>query len=229
MMMMMTMTMMMMMMMMMMTTNPDSNPNLQIALGRLVLRGCLFHYTSAIWKFIQEIGLVPLYRNDTSGLRVFCKKFMALPFLPPHIVIPMYSYLVRHKWPSRIALNRVAFNAFLTYIENTWLRNPTFPLELSNVFYRDDHRTNNSLESKHAGFGRIFGLHKPLWQFLTTLIQLHTTELTTQRVHTFGNPPTQREAVYRNREEHLANLKSLYIRGQLSHYMYLCRVSHFLR
>ena len=44
-------------------------------------KGCFYHLTQASWRQIQQLGLVPLYKND-DDLRVFCGMMDGLAFLP---------------------------------------------------------------------------------------------------------------------------------------------------
>ena len=44
------------------------------------IRGCVFHWTQAIWRKIQALGLAPTYR-DCKGSHTYMRKIMALPFL----------------------------------------------------------------------------------------------------------------------------------------------------
>lgn len=44
-------------------------------------RGCVFHFTQAVWRNIQEVGLQVAYTKDEAVNRI-CRKTIALPFLP---------------------------------------------------------------------------------------------------------------------------------------------------
>ena len=44
-------------------------------------QGCFYHLTQASWRQIQQLGLVPLYKND-DDFRVFCDMMDGLAFLP---------------------------------------------------------------------------------------------------------------------------------------------------
>ena len=35
-------------------------------------QGCFYHLTQASWRQIQQLGLVPLYKNDDDDFRMFC-------------------------------------------------------------------------------------------------------------------------------------------------------------
>jgi len=46
-----------------------------------------FHWTQAVWRKVQELGLQASYRDNDATQR-FCRKVMALPFLPSdHVTI----------------------------------------------------------------------------------------------------------------------------------------------
>jgi len=57
------------------------------------LFGCNFHWTQAVWRLVQELGLQVAYRDDDATQR-FCRKVMALPFLPPHHMSPSLGALL---------------------------------------------------------------------------------------------------------------------------------------
>ena len=42
---------------------------------------CFYHLTQASWRQIQQLGVVPLYKND-DDFRVFCGMMDGLVFLP---------------------------------------------------------------------------------------------------------------------------------------------------
>ena len=55
------------------------------------VKGCLFHFTQAVYGKIGNIGLKHAYAND-PGTRKLCRQLMALPILPKdHIVRAFYK------------------------------------------------------------------------------------------------------------------------------------------
>ncbi|CAN7945386.1 unnamed protein product, partial [Ixodes hexagonus] len=46
-------------------------------------RGCHFHFSQAIWRKVQELGLSKAYRLDTS-VAGFVRKMISLAFVPPN-------------------------------------------------------------------------------------------------------------------------------------------------
>ncbi|KAK3744787.1 hypothetical protein QZH41_014782, partial [Actinostola sp. cb2023] len=51
-------------------TLPDAN-----------IMGCVFHWTQAVWRKVQELGLATVYSED-DGTHRYIRQLMALPFLP---------------------------------------------------------------------------------------------------------------------------------------------------
>ena len=57
------------------------------------LRGCLFHWNQATWRHLQRLGLVSSYMKKDSAYK-FCRRVMALLFLPAESIYPMFCSLV---------------------------------------------------------------------------------------------------------------------------------------
>lgn len=58
----------------------------------LWLHGCLFHWTQAVWRKVQEIGLGTAYKND-DAVHKYIKKIMA-PEDNHHLHSPTYNYIL---------------------------------------------------------------------------------------------------------------------------------------
>ena len=77
------------------------------------LQGCSFHWTQAVWRKIQLLGLQQQYMSDIST-HDFCRKLMALPFLPAEHIEHAFRNLVEHV-SSGTELE------LATYIDTTWI------------------------------------------------------------------------------------------------------------
>lgn len=194
------------------------------------MEGCLFHFCQALWRHLQEWGLVVMYK-DTGATRLkwFVKRIMALAFLPPDRIEGMFHYLVQSKWPQGVPQQHPPLIGWLRYVQDTWIYNDYFPRHLWSVFYRVDNRTNNFIESKHNVFRDVFLVHGPLWTFCARMIVHHRTELETQHVHSYGRSPSTRDSAPVTREGQLAAIKGLYTSSQLNDYEYLKRVAYYLK
>ncbi|MPC69820.1 hypothetical protein E2C01_064051 [Portunus trituberculatus] len=56
------------------------------------IKGCGFHWTQAIWRKIQEVGLQHAYTPDEATYK-YLRKLMALPFLPEGEIPLMFDCL----------------------------------------------------------------------------------------------------------------------------------------
>ncbi|CAF3416117.1 unnamed protein product [Rotaria socialis] len=127
-----------------------------------VHNGCFFHYTQAIFRRIQALGLTTLYFQN-SEIRSCCRKLMALALLPiDKIESSFHSLRVK----SSTMLNQELHQLFL-YFNHQWLVN--VPLKIWNV-YGCHHRTNNNCEGFHNRLNqRIQKSHPNIWMFIKLL------------------------------------------------------------
>ncbi|XP_067036373.1 uncharacterized protein [Acropora muricata] len=77
------------------------------------LQGCLFHWTQALWRKVQELGLEPAYRTDSPTYK-YIRKLMALPFLPEAEITPMFQRL------SDSATTTI-LRELVKYVSDTWV------------------------------------------------------------------------------------------------------------
>ena len=59
----------------------------------IVVKGCYFHFTQSIWRKIQEIGLVTVYKEDKT-IRNWLQKFKSLAFVPIDLVQTAFNFLI---------------------------------------------------------------------------------------------------------------------------------------
>ena len=84
---------------------------LRKVLPSVSLRGCLFHWNQAIWRYIQQLGLVNSYMKKDLANK-FCRRVMALPFLPAESIYPMFCSL-------KASVPAGPYVALMTYIDQT--------------------------------------------------------------------------------------------------------------
>ena len=96
---------------------------------------------TSIEKKTGELGLLKLYQRSSST-NTFCRKLMALPFLPSeHIPGAFYEL-------KRLCANHTGLTQFCGYIERQWIVNDFYRPDRWSVFMKDV-RTNNDLEGWH--------------------------------------------------------------------------------
>ena len=79
-------------------------------------KGCHFHYSQALWRKVQELGLVTSYR-DNEEIASLVKSCIALAFVPELEVISELNRIVNLLSP----MNLVLLDNFLDYFHATWL------------------------------------------------------------------------------------------------------------
>ena len=105
--------------------------------------GCSSHWTQAVWRKAQEIGLKPAYVND-EGTHVFIKKILALPFLPAQQIEPIFCSLTKdHDGQWKETTPRLL--ELIKYVNGTWIVHSTWNPDAWLV-YGQSIRTNNDVE-----------------------------------------------------------------------------------
>ncbi|CAD5126447.1 DgyrCDS14576 [Dimorphilus gyrociliatus] len=102
------------------------------------IKGCVFHWTQAIYRKIQELGLCKMYKEKKAEYRIM-KKLMALPFLPSDLIEPTFKTIKE--------ISPIEMKSLLEYIETQWI-NGFYKPEVWSV-YGEAIRTNNDLEGWH--------------------------------------------------------------------------------
>ena len=142
-------------------------------------QGCFYHLTQASWRQIQQLGLVPLYKND-DDFRVFCGMMDGLAFLPvpdltngihllrtlcpddPPEAAELLDYFDSTYISGRLRQQNPAQNRAVRLV----LRRspPMFPPAIWNVH---DARTNNMCEGWNNKFFNLVGhAHPSIWRVI---------------------------------------------------------------
>ena len=114
----------------------------------LEITGCLFHWTQALWRKVQELGLQWAYNND-KDVHSYVKRLMALPFLPSD-QIPASFYHLKSKAGSPVLAQ------FADYMETTWITSAMWGPTAWSIFMSPI-RTNNDIEGWHNALNRRAG------------------------------------------------------------------------
>ena len=105
------------------------------------LKGCAFHWSQAVWRHVQSVGLAETYMRR-EGLHSFVRQVLALQFLPSAHIRQAVQML-------EMKATTHATQTLIGYLRRQWLDNPVFPAEAWSV-YRQKVRTNNDVEGKHS-------------------------------------------------------------------------------
>jgi len=78
-------------------------PDFELALVQSIsfpntsFRGCNYHFSQAIWRKVQSIGLQQEYQAQGSEVKKFFRRVIALPFVPVRYVHMAWSGLKEKK------------------------------------------------------------------------------------------------------------------------------------
>lgn len=126
--------------------------------------GCHFHFGQAIWRKVQEQHLSSLYITD-GVVTNFVESCIALSYIPPTEVELNFETFILTLEAHYMTL----FADFITYFRSTWLFG-NFPIKMWNVYGHDHlHRTNNVVESWHAGLKRKLPNHPNVFVFISAI------------------------------------------------------------
>ena len=123
------------------------------------LQGCAFHWTQAMWRKVQDLGLaVPNMKHRPT--QDFICQVMALTFLPADHIPRMVDAL-ESRAPAGPCLE------LMPYVRSTWLEGKWSPQDWS--VYGQAVRTNNDVEGYHRRInGNAPSSHIPFY----VLVQL---------------------------------------------------------
>lgn len=122
------------------------------------LHGCSFHFTQAIFRKVQSLGMQVQYQENVP-VRKFIRKLMALCFLPHHHVASMFAALQQQVSSERL-------EELCSYIKVTWL-DTWKPQQWS--IYGMPIRTNNDVEGWHHKINRRSRHSTPFYLLLQVL------------------------------------------------------------
>jgi hypothetical protein len=119
-------------------------------------QGCYFHFTQAIWRHMQSLGLTALYIGN-DAVKAHIRRLMALGFAPLLLVRTAFTQL-------EVQSPNAALQPLFAYFRQQWLT--TVPPKYWNV-QNIDIRTNNDCEGWHHRFNMLVNKHHPnIWLYL---------------------------------------------------------------
>ncbi|CAK9292258.1 unnamed protein product [Gordionus sp. m RMFG-2023] len=138
----------------------------------VIIKGCFFHYSQALWRRCQSLGLVSLYLNHSNVHKVV-RRMTTLPFCKEEDISR-----VRHNCYIMASENPMLMD-FMEYMDTTWLGlNAIFPHGIWTRYKVDGPRTNNHLEGFHHALKRKTAhAHPNVYILIKTLIGHHSNDL----------------------------------------------------
>ena len=102
------------------------------------IRGCSFHWSQALWRKVQELGLVVAY-NSVSAVHDYIRMLFALPYLPVDHIIRSFDQIA--------SVINDQLRPLVDYVRSTWIQGQWSP-EVWCVYKRYI-RTNDDVEGWH--------------------------------------------------------------------------------
>ena len=189
------------------------------------IRGCLFHFTQAIWRKVQALGLTNKYTENQSFNRLV-RRSSALPLIPLESVDEVWMEALNELTDEDVI-------PFMDYVTTTWVDTSAaiFPKEMWNHFDNiDGFRTNNHLEAWHGVLNRELGRPHPNIYKLIELLQTKQQEVEHKlRLLQSGglNPPQKQK--YRDVTDRLVRLKTRLQNREIAVYDYAGAVAGALK
>ncbi|KAJ8299089.1 hypothetical protein KUTeg_023149 [Tegillarca granosa] len=141
----------------------------------IVIRGCNFHWTQAVWRQVQNLGLQTHYCEKVSVYK-FVRLLMALPFIPVEHVQPTFQQISQRAQDS----NSDVLLRLIRYFENRYVANPKLPIAAWNIFMCAI-RTNNDCEGWHRRLNSVARNGSPPFYVLIPKLFQEASKLPIQR------------------------------------------------
>lgn len=134
------------------------------------LRGCHFHYCSALYRFATT-GIDNMHGDYFAADKLlvrFMQKLFALPLLPENRVEDAFQELLQNDAPNYL-VNTARFGRFVAYVYNQWIVNDVNRRMVNCYDRMGERRTNNDLEGWNSKIGKLMHQHPNLWVFIERL------------------------------------------------------------
>ena len=170
-------------------------PKLRLHFPTTSIKGCNYHFTLAVWRQAQHLGLRAYHGNK------YIRKIVNSLYQGTESATNSQQtvYLKKPTPAVQVLVN-------YRYFRTTWL-DGNFPIQMWNTFGQDT-RAKNQVEGWHNLFRQSVGkCHPNIFELITKLKKNQAaTDLTRRNVLLGGAPPTTKKK-YREREESIKTLK----------------------
>ncbi|XP_054709080.1 uncharacterized protein LOC129218781 [Uloborus diversus] len=188
------------------------------------VKGCYFHYSQAIWRKVQELGLVKNYVNSEET-RTWIRRIIALPLVPMDEVSEAFLLLLEDAPQQTRAVRKM-----IDYVVDTWLdeNNATFQMDSWNHFETNDNlRTNNNVEGWHSKLSKR-GLppHPNIFSLVKVLQDIEAENEAERRTLRSRKQKSTQKKQYRVLNERLALLKQRLIDNNIQLKAYMDAVAY---
>ncbi|XP_065321266.1 uncharacterized protein LOC135928737 [Gordionus sp. m RMFG-2023] len=178
---------------------------LRFVFPNIVIKGCFFHYSQALWRKCQALGFVRYYLND-SYVHLVVRRMTTLPFCKEEhmaeVSLSCYS----------IATNNPSLLRFMEYMDHTWHgETALFPHTIWTRYHVDGPRTNNHLEWFHHALKRkTSSAHPNVYVLIKILIEnQNSNDIKLIQIHN-GSIVRRANRTFERLNHKIDNLTSIY-------------------
>ena len=114
---------------------------LSSVLPQVTTSGCLFHWSQAVWRKAQELGLQVLYHREDNTYK-YIHKLLSIPYLPAEHINAIFTKLQQKATTEPL-------QELTNYISATLLNSNLWP-KISRSVFGCYTRTNNDVEGWHC-------------------------------------------------------------------------------
>jgi hypothetical protein len=185
--------------------------------------GCHFHFSQAVWRKVQNLGLSTAYSDPNQPeISKFVQQMIAMAFIPIREVQEQIILCQNALHPT----NRQLLNNFDLYFMTTWV-DGLYPIKMWNKYGQDFlHRTNNRVESWHSTLKHKLSLHQNIFRLIKALkIQDSATDLILSKADA-GESPPKRRPKYRRLENFIQKITNQHAKGEINTHDLLNRVRY---
>lgn len=187
--------------------------------------GCRFHLAQSWFRKIQNLGLVPDYRNENSEIGKWLRYIFGLPFLNPSEVGDCFAFDLSEIQPENQRLQLFADYLVDNYISEDAVFPPCLWAELSNSI----ERSTNACESFHAKFnGSFYSAHPSIFHFLEVLKQFQTDTYIKMQSYLYENSRI-RDPTVRRRKQCIDKKIDEYKNGSISRFDFVKCIAYFYK
>lgn len=195
--------------------------------------GCLFHFTSAIYKFMASLGLVHFYNHAYVKVKHTVKCLFALAFLPAELVAHVFGE-IRHYYeslpplgPPYLIQERPDLTELFDYFYHCWILGDVAVPAVWTISDLNSMRTNNGAEGLNSKLKVAIGMTENLFTFIDKL-RLVEREIFFQDLRVADGQLVLPRPKYRNINIRLQDYKNRFENGEILPLAYVKAIAYLM-
>jgi hypothetical protein len=192
----------------------------------LIVHGCFFHFTRALYKYVQSVGLSRCFMREVA-FKSWIKKIMSVPLLPANEIEPAFVRLLQQHFTFEDEAENLNIAKFKRYVTRFWQRQTS--AEVLSV-YGMTNATNNGAESFHSWLKTEIKVHHPnCWNFvyhLNDILEDKALDFRRMGIHGPDDFVRERRKKIQRNLDHRRQAEQRLAQNEISPDQFLSLVSH---